>query len=398
LTYFAGKQISGRAAVGVLASLMVAVSPTNAWHSRVMKPDSFVTFFSLASFLASTLVYQQGKTRHYVVAGLCAGLTASSKYNGGLITFSLIIAHFLRCGRTSFKEPKLYLALFLCVAGFIATTPYAVLDSSEFLAGLRSEARHYATGHAGMEGDSLAWYLDYMWDTGGGLYLLALAGLVYGFRRRPKETGLLACFPLVYFALVSGFLVRNDRTFLPMIAFLCVAVAWCLVDVFGKCNALKAVSLRRLMLAVPAVLTIAALATPMSRTIADGRGLAAVDSRETARIWIDGNLPRGSRIAIESYSPFVDPSRYSVMGFRRMIDNDANWYRREGFEYLVFSELLYGRFYEKSERYRSAAERYERLFSEFSLVTVFTEGGHDIRVYRVKRGRLSPDPSSPRTR
>jgi hypothetical protein len=32
----------------------------------------------------------------------------------------------------------------------------------------------------------------------------------------------------MYFALVSGFLVMNDRTFLPMIAFLCVAAAWCL--------------------------------------------------------------------------------------------------------------------------------------------------------------------------
>lgn len=45
LTYLVGKQITGRTAVGLLASLMVAISPTNVWHSRLITPDTFVTFF-----------------------------------------------------------------------------------------------------------------------------------------------------------------------------------------------------------------------------------------------------------------------------------------------------------------------------------------------------------------
>jgi len=384
LTYFVGKQITGRTAVGVLSSLMVAIAPTNVWHSRLITPDTFVTFFSLASFLASILVYQQGKTWQYVVAGVCVGLTASSKYNGGLIVLPLLLAHFLHYGKAAFKQPKLYLALLFCGVGFLTTTPYAVLDSAKFLTDLRFEAQHYSTGHAGMEGNSLEWYLNYMWNTGGGLYLLAVLGILYGSILRPKETSLLVIFPLVYFAFISSFVVRNDRTFLPLTPFLFVLAAWFLIIVLDKSRKFQNESLRKLFLTVFASLAIAVLAHPISKTIADTQRLTTVNSRETARIWIDNNLPPGAKIAIESYSPFVNPSKFSVQGFGRMIDHEPEWYIQQNFDYLVFSQGMYGRFYREPERYRNEISQYENLFRRFKLEMIFTDGGYEVRVYRVK--------------
>lgn len=384
LTYLVGKQITGRTAVGLLASLMVAISPTNVWHSRLITPDTFVTFFSLASFLASILVYQQGKTWQYIVAGICAGFTASSKYNGGLIILPLLLAHFLHYGRTAFKQPKLYLALLFCGAGFLATTPYAILDSAKFLNDLRFEVQHYSTGHAGMEGNTLKWYLNYMWKTGGGLYLLAFLGVLYGFVLRPKETSLLSIFPIVYFAFISRFVVRNDRTFLPMTTFLFLLAAWFLMTIFDKLRKVQIASLQRLFPGVFAGLVIAVLAFPISKTIADIRNLTTVNSRETARIWIDNNLPPGAKIALESYSPFVNPSRFSVQGFARIIDHEPEWYVEQGFDYLVFSQGMYGRFYHEPERYESEISQYNNFFKRFYLVKQFTDGNYEIRVYRVK--------------
>ena len=384
LTYFVGKQITGRKAIGMLASLMVAIAPTNVWHSRLATPDTFVTFFSLSSFLASILVYQQGKTWQYVVAGICVGLTASTKYNGGLIVLPLLLAHFLNSGKVAFKQPKLYLALLLCGVGFLAATPYAVLDSAKFLTDLRFEAQHYSTGHAGMEGNSLEWYLNYMWNTGGGLYLLAVLGILYGFILRPKETSLLVIFPLVYFAFISSFVVRNDRTFLPLPPFLSLLAAWFLIIVFEKFRKFQKESLRRLFLTVLASLAIAVLAHPISKTIADTRRLTTVDSRETARIYIDNNLPPGAKIAIESYSPFVNPSKFSVQGFGRMIDHEPEWYIQQNFDYLVFSQGMYGRFYREPERYRNEISQYDNLFGQFNLEKIFTDGGYEVRIYRVR--------------
>jgi 4-amino-4-deoxy-L-arabinose transferase-like glycosyltransferase len=384
LVYFVGKQITGRIAVGVLASLMVAISPTSVWHSRLITPDTFVTFFALASFLASILVYQQGKTWQYVVAGICVGLTVSSKYNGGLIVLPLFLAHFLHYGKAAFKQPKLYMALLLCGVGFLATTPYAILDSAKFLTDLRFEAQHYSTGHAGMEGNSLEWYLNYMWDTGGGLYLLAVLGILYGSILRPKETSLLLVFPLVYFAFISSFAVRNDRTFLPLTPFLFLLAAWFLIDLFDKLRKFQKKSLQRLFLVILASLAIYALAFPISKTIADTRNLTTVNSRETARIWIDNNLPLGAKVAIESYSPFVNPSRFYVRGFGRIIDHKPEWYIEQGFDYLVFSQGMYGRFYREPERYRNEILQYDRLFGYFNIMMMFTDGSYEVRVYRVK--------------
>lgn len=384
LVYLVGRRMTGRTAVGALAALMVAISSTAVWHSRLVTPDTFVMFFALTSLLASVLVYQQGKTWQYVVAGICVGLTASSKYNGGLIVLPLVLAHFLRYGKAAFKQPRLYLGLLFCGVGFLVTTPFALFDSTKFLNDLNFEAQHYSSGHSGMEGNTLKWYLNYMWSTGGGLYLLAVLGILYGFFVHPKATSLLLVFPLVYFVFINSFVVRNDKTFLPLIPFLFLLAAWFLVDLFDRLRTLRTKSLRRLLLVVFAGLIFAALMLPASKTFANVRLLTTVNSRETARMWIADNLPSGARIALESYAPFVDPSRFSIQGFGAMIDHESEWYIEQGFDYLIFSQGMYGRFYREPESYPAEISQYNNLFERFNLLRIFTDGGYEVRIYKVR--------------
>jgi 4-amino-4-deoxy-L-arabinose transferase-like glycosyltransferase len=383
LAYLSGKRLSGRRSMGVLASLMVAISPTNVWNSRFVTPDTFVAFFALASLLTSILIYEQGKTWQYVIGGICVGLTASSKYNGGLVILTLMAAHFLRHGRTSFKQPRLYAALLLCLVAFLATTPFAILDFAEFMDDLRFEAQHYAAGHAGMEGESLKWYLNYMWSSGGGLYLLATLGIIHNLLERPKETALVSIFPLVYFGFISSFAVRNDRTLLPLTPFLFLSAAWLLVDIFDRARSWRRKSLRRVSMGASIVLLIVILAFPISKTVQQTRHLTRVDSRETARVWINENLPSGAKVAIEPYSPFIDPARFSVHGMQ-IAEQNPDWYFEQGFDYLVFAEGMYGRFYREPERYQAQILRYERLFERFELVAMFTDGDYEVRIYSVE--------------
>jgi hypothetical protein len=142
--------------------------------------------------------------------------------------------------------------------------------------------------------------------------------------------------------------------------------------------------LRRLSPALLAGLTAAALAIPIVKTADDVRRLTTVDSRETARIWIADTLPRGAKIAVESYSPFVDPQRFTVQGFWSMIGKDPEWYAENGFEYLVFSQGMYGRFYLEPERYGSEVKQYDGFFTRLTLVKMFVDGGYEIRIYTVE--------------
>jgi 4-amino-4-deoxy-L-arabinose transferase-like glycosyltransferase len=351
LVYLIGKQSSGKTSVGLLAALMMAISPTNVANSRFITSNAFLTFFILVVVWASVRIYQQGKTQDYIIAGLATGLAISSKYPGVVVVLVPLVAHFLQPNGKSVKDPRLYLLFILIPIAFFATTPFALLDHTQFLEDTLFEAQHYSGGHPGMEGNALVWYLDYAWKSAGVIYILAVLEMVRGVYSRSREIILLSILPLVYFLFISNLAVRNDRTFLPMTPVLFVLAASFLVHLLSKANGLESKALRYLSVSVIACLLVVGLVSPTSKTIRDTIRLTTVDSRETARVWIDENIPSGAHVAIEAYSPFVDPVRYSVQGIPRMIDLEPGWYVENGFEYLVFSQGMYGRFYFEPERY-----------------------------------------------
>ena len=383
MAYLIGKRLTDRTWVGLLAALLLAVSPTTVWHSRWITPDTMAAFFVLASAYASIRVYQEGRTRHYVIAAVCIGLAASSKYNAVLAVLPLLVAHILRYGRRSLKERDLYVGIFLSALVFLCTTPFALLDFGEFYSGLMFDRQHYATGHAGMEGDAVRWYLGYLWDTTGPIMLLALIGMVWGIASRSREIVILSTFPVAYGLFISRFVVRNDRTLLPALAFLFILAALAVAQVFDRLARPSSRAFRYASIAALTALMLVVVVLMSALTLQSSIRLNTVDSRETGRIWIGENLPPGAKVAVESYAPFVDPGRFSVQGFGRMTDHPPEWYIEQGFDYLVFGEGIFGRFYAAPEKYAAEIAQYDAFFDRFELVRLFTDGGYEVRVYRV---------------
>jgi hypothetical protein len=196
---------------------------------------------------------------------------------------------------------------------------------------------------------------------------------------------LLSVFPVTYFLFISRYVVRNDRTALPLTPFLFLLSASLVVHVWGQANASPSRLQAKALSIALAGLTIAALILPASVTLSETRRLTAVNSRETARIWIQDNLPPGAKVAIERYTPFVDPTRFSVQGVSRMIDNPPEWYVANSFDYLVFGQAMFGRFYAEPDMYSQEISQYERLFQRFRLLKRFTDGGYEVRVYQVDK-------------
>jgi 4-amino-4-deoxy-L-arabinose transferase-like glycosyltransferase len=384
LTYITGKVISGKISVGLLAGLALAISPTSVAQSRYITPDIPLTLFTLAAILGSILIIQQGKMRHYVLAGLCVGFAASCKYNGGLVMISVVGAHILRCGMTSLKDPKIYIAGFLSGIGFVLTTPFAILDFNTFLADMTMATSRYNYGLEGMEGNSLGWYLNYMWTTGGLIYLFALAGVFYGFLQRDRSLIGLSFFPLLYFPFISSLLLRNERTFLPLTPVLFLFAASLLIAIGDSLKNLKHGVKRQTLLFFWGLFILVSIALPLLLTIQNSYRLATYDSRETARKWLTENIPAGETIALEAYSPYLDPERYLILYLGQMIYQEPDWYRQHGVDYLVFSKGMFGRFYAEPEKYGEAIQKYERLFDEFHFVKSFLEGDDEIRVYQVR--------------
>ncbi|MGB9898716.1 hypothetical protein, partial [Thermanaerothrix sp.] len=109
------------------------------------------------------------------------------------------------------------------------------------------------------------------------------------------------------------------------------------------------------------------------------------DGRETSRIWIEQNLPEGSKLAIESYSPFVNPEKFQVQVVGQIIDHDLNWYYEQGFEYLIFSQGMYGRYFAEPQKYNEQVKKYQEFFEKLTPINIFNDGNYEIRIYKIQR-------------
>lgn len=371
-----------RAETGLLAALFVAIAPTVVDNSRMITPDIPAAFFGALSVLGAALALRRGATWAYVVSGVAAGLTASTKYNGALILIALAAAHFAARGVRGFLDYRLYLAFALAGLAFAATTPFALLDFPAFWEDFTYEARHYSTGHPGMEGNTLSWYLRFLWGAMGPLAILAVVEIARGVATGDRGTIVLAVFPAVYFAFINRFVVRNDRTILLLIPFLyllaarLLALGWAWLS--GRIGARR----RWMAVGLGLVVLAALLWTPVRMTAAEIRARTTAHARASARQWIEENVPPGSRIAMESYTAFVDPDQYDLLTVLRMIEHRPGWYERREVDYLVFGSRMYGRYFDEPERYLGQKALYERLFRSFDLVAQFEDSRNEVLIFR----------------
>jgi 4-amino-4-deoxy-L-arabinose transferase-like glycosyltransferase len=398
MLFIIGRMLSNNPRSGLVAALLLAVSPTTIKINRFITPDTFVVFFILGVIYFSLCLYRDGRRRDYVLAGIFAGLAASSKYNAGLVVLAPVIAHFLRYGWNGFVRFNIYRAMLACGLAFLFTSPFVLLDITEFWKDFTYEARHYSSiGHPGMEGDSLNWYLSYLWMVEGAGVVLGAVVVVAGFvaklpwfgrlalpaATRGKETKIdwsgannhvkrwtvVFAFPLLYFFFISGFVVRNDRTLLPVIPFLLLAAGLGLSAMLSMAD--RETRTGRLWLIGGLVGLLLSLAVPVLTLWQYASVITQPVPEAQARAWINTNLPPGTSIALESYSPHLDTQRYRVTPIFRAIMKDFAWYRDEGIEYIVFAKSMYGRYYCDPLRYPIEKGQYDRLFNAFDEAAVF---------------------------
>ena len=81
--------------------------------------------------------------------------------------------------------------------------------------------------------------------------------------------------------------------------------------------------------------------------------------------WIESNLPAGAHVAIESYSPWIDPERFAIRSFYRVNGESPEWYAAQGFDYLIVSQQMFHRFYADPSEFAEDIARYEALFRAF---------------------------------
>ncbi|MCB8959120.1 MAG: glycosyltransferase family 39 protein [Ardenticatenales bacterium] len=383
ISYWLGVKLSGRR-VGVLSALFVAFSAPLVDHSQYITPNILATFTILLTL--AVLVHSANLRPNLasLFIGVALGCAVASKYNAAFLILPLGATFFLQYGWRMIKRPTLYASLAVAVLTFLVVTPYAILDFSNFWTDTIFHLQYYrVNSHPGMEGNTVNYYLSFLVRQTGLLVFLSIFPLI-GYIRNRNRTGLiLASFALPYIAYIATVDIRNDRTILLVLPILLIMAADAL-DLTRQ-RILKSHSLRTRQLALALLTTFVFLSTTylVYRTAESNIRKTTIDARELARQWIETNVPAGTSVAMESYSPFLSPSKYSLDYFPTLINNSPDWYRQERYDLLVFSSDQYARFYADPDRYAEQVSMYDALWESFPEVKQFELAGTTIRIYQV---------------
>lgn len=293
----AGRALLGRAE-GLLAAALLSLTYLHVRDSHFGTTDVPMTAFLTASLLFLARALRSGVLRDLALAGLCAGLGASIKYAGALMFVPAAWTYLCRVreeGASLAPDRRALAFAALFALGFLAGTPFALLDAPRFVADVLAESRHLAEGHHVALPPGIVQHIRVSLAYGMGAPLLAAAALgsLVLALRRPREAGVLLAFPLAYFALLAPGRTVFVRYAVPLLPFLCVAGAFGLAEL-GR--ALAARTWPRSAPAWCALLCAAALAPGAMRIAQLDALLRERDNRLVVQDWIQANLPAGSTL------------------------------------------------------------------------------------------------------
>jgi hypothetical protein len=419
----------------VVAAALLGLGFLPVVYSRIAVTDVGTLLPVALALYASVRLYEDGRRRHYLLAGAAAGLAIGFKYTAGLVLVPVLLAAAARLpadGRRALAG--LALAAAAAVLAFAVTTPFFFLDFDTARRQLEAQAETAGDfPKLGQRHDSgFAYYLESLtWGLGWAAALAALAGAAIELRRDRGRALLLLAFPVALFLYLSLQSRYFGRWLLPAYPALCLLAAVAVV------RAAELVRRRGALAAgVLGALTLGVVAQPLAADVRTMRLLGRSDTRQLARDWLVQHEGPSLRIVIEPAVPAryyrrggkSPPTRKQfVRGFVKDIQETRidyaatlrpatiDRYRRAGFCLVMTMSVIRGRaenddvkpalaYYRRLEReskvvysvspYERAADppRFHFDLSYNYYPTAFERPGPAVRIHRLRRCRQGYGP------
>ncbi len=304
VTYTLGATLWGRRA-GLVAALILAVTPLHAQHSHFLTVDVPATFWVMLSLLWSVRLATGNPKplKTALLAGIFAGLASATKYNMAVVVLPLLTACVLTSSPSRFGRVSAGgllrigacagVSLFASALAFFAGCPGALLETSTFLKDVRVEAVHVQNPDDPTfrdTGNGFVYHITHNLDAGLGLPLLVLAlvSVGYALYRRERGDGLFAAFALPYYVLISLAAVRYARYTIPLLPILALWAGRMLAD--G--SRLPRLVSRRVAVSIAGVGFFATAVNALLLVSA----MAGTDTRDQALSWLNSSASVPAKI------------------------------------------------------------------------------------------------------
>lgn len=380
VVYYLGKRMYNHR-VGILASLLLIFSPVHNKISHYMVPDGPMVFFLIFSFLFIWLIYLKGETKYYILAGLMAGFGMATKYGGQLLFIPLLLAHLFHGleKKQSLKEIiftfKPILSGLFFILGFIIGCPYAILDFPTFWRDFNWQARHlYTAGHYGSSTAQPAWlfYLKYGFRENIGKFsqYLVFLGIVWGIIRLRKREIILLSLPLFLFFVMSNWKTMAVRYLLPVVPFLVLIGAYALDFSFTQLSS-KFSFLKKKEVYIWSLIVIILLYPSILKVVRFNYSLTQKDTRTIAKEWIEQNIPKRKKIALEMYCPPISRRNYKIIYRHSLSQVGLEWLHKRKVEFIIVSDIMYNRFIRAPQEFPQQTKFYHSLEEKALLIKSF---------------------------
>jgi hypothetical protein len=113
------------------------------------------------------------------------------------------------------------------------------------------------------------------------------------------------------------------------------------------------------------------VALPLLASVSFDNALSQTDHREIAGQWIEENVERGTKVAIEHYSIPFDYDQYHVEDVIRIADHDLAWYQQQGYDILIVSDWIWELFRRQPQSYAQKLAAYDEIVNNSTLLAEF---------------------------
>jgi 4-amino-4-deoxy-L-arabinose transferase-like glycosyltransferase len=393
----------------LLSAVMFAVMPLHVRESHYVLTDVPVTFFVMVAVLLSLRAHERATAGAFALAGIAVGLAAATKYNGAVV----MIVPLLCAAMTPAVRPSRTAAALATVAGtlgaFLAAAPYTVIELPVFLNQFARLTAEYRTVTPGIDAVWLIYLKHLRIALGWPGSIIVVAGLALGVFRAVAGPSRLywivaVLLPVVYFRFISNQTLVYGRYLLPLLPLLALLGA---AAVLAAVNALRHTGLaRRGRLAAVAVLTLVAVAPPAYTSIAFDANAARVGTPEQAYRWLLANVPKGSKVTLESRQILL-PDTYRTTYVPQLRMHPFNRFIEQGVEYLVASSQCYGAYLNDAaggpRQFPEEYAAYMNIFSRTEELARFTPSrdhpGPELRILKMTERAATPsERSEPQTK
>jgi len=383
----------------LVAAAITAVTPMLVDNAHYATPDTLLTFWTLFTLYLLVRAYDNWDTGNlwaYVGAAFVGGLATSTKYNGAVLLVPVLFVPLLKN-----KSLDDYLSLRTLggplgfVAGFLATSPFALLNLPLFLKWAGYAFRLYNQPSANFAVPSWQWHLQYLATSREApVFIVGLLGFFFSLKQWGRRGWIVNSFALFFTLAIFTQTGRQPRMWLPLAP---IFAAWAALFIDTAAHYIQKKMAQRVVTDgrnpvwratfatyLPVVLALLLLLPAFAASLRIVSALQGPDVRLLAANWIETNVPAGAVVAVDYFPPNVDTAVWPVVRTFRHSQHDLDWFTEQNVAYLIFSQGIY------SEQRLPPAEEpaYQLLLGQLCPVeTVYgsfiSNPDFTMRIYRV---------------